>query len=198
MLQCERVRGRIEHPLSLFHDRKDTSIMASEYLTVEHLRRELLIRIFFRVTIHPDLQHNGTPCWIWSGYLDPKGYGHIGFDRTYFSTHRLMFAWLVHPIPKGKEHGEIDHLCRRPACCSPLHLEFVSGRVNRERSDFPPSKNSRKTRCLRGHPLAGGNLFINSAGGRVCRICVRETYGRWRIKNRQHYLAQAAKRTCSP
>lgn len=30
--------------------------------------------------------------------------------------------------------GELDHLCRRPACCNPDHLEPVTHRTNMRRA----------------------------------------------------------------
>lgn len=33
------------------------------------------------------------------------------------------------------------------------------------------SANAAKTACLRGHPLSGRNLYVNTAGKRECRRC---------------------------
>jgi len=39
--------------------------------------------------------------------------------------------------------------------------------------DAAASKRTARTHCLRGHPLSGENLFINSSGSRGCKECRR-------------------------
>jgi hypothetical protein len=144
-----------------------------QYLTVDHLSTKDLTRVFSSIEIHPDLQHDGTPCWIWCGTRHGKGYGQTyrpGNRAT--KVHRLIFAWLVHPLPKNQKLGEVDHLCRRPSCCNPVHMEFVSTAINVLRSNCPPAVNARKTHCLNGHKLILENLW-NTKKGRQCKICGR-------------------------
>ncbi len=146
--------------------------MPLEYLTVEHLHTKDLIRIFSKIEVHPDVSFNGTPCWIWVAAFNGGGYGHVSLNSVLIDVHRIMFAWLVHPLPKGKENGTLDHLCRRRACSNPLHLEFVSDAENLLRGISPPALNARKTQCKRGHPLTGSNLCVRRATGyRQCVIC---------------------------
>lgn len=141
---------------------------AIEYLTVDHLSTKDLIRIFSKICIHPDLRHNGTPCWIWTNCRQAQGYGHTSYrGNRAIKVHRLMFAWLVHPLPHGRKHGEIDHLCRRTSCCNPIHLEFVTTQVNVRRMKFL------QTHCIRGHLLAGENLIPRKNKVRFCVICDR-------------------------
>ncbi len=143
--------------------------MAVEYLTVEHLSTKDLIRIFSKIEIMSDLQWNNSPCWIWCGARSKrKGYGIVHWIDWNYKPHRLLFAWAIHPLPKHQSKGELDHLCRRPACCNPLHLEFVSTRINVLRSNAPAALNARKTVCKRGHPLEGIRW-----DGRYCLICVK-------------------------
>lgn len=73
----------------------------------------------------------GTPCWLWLGALNKKGYGHITRQSRHLQTHRLMWEQLRGPIPTGMQ---IDHLCKVRACCNPDHLEPVSPLVNVHRS----------------------------------------------------------------
>lgn len=132
-----------------------------EYLTVEHLPTKDLIRIFSQIAIHDDLWFNGTPCWIWSGdRLAHNGYGRICYQAKATRIHRLMFAWLVHPIPKGQKHGEIDHLCRIVACCNPLHLDFVSGATNLLRGNGAPAKNAKKDSLYEGSSTERRQPFL--------------------------------------
>jgi len=150
--------------------------MPVEYLTVNHLSTKELIRLFSKITIHPDLLWDDTPCWIWCAARDPDGYGVTGWYGYQQRVHRLMFAWLVHAIPKGQPANTngIDHLCRRRACCNPLHLEFTSTRINVLRGSGAAAKNARKTHCKRGHPLSGRNLQVRR-GMRQCLICIKQS-----------------------
>lgn len=65
---------------------------------------------------HPVL---GTPCHVWIGSTDPKGYGRINSGAGRFElTHRV--AWRLatgsdSPLP-------LMHLCDNPPCCNPAHL----------------------------------------------------------------------------
>lgn len=145
--------------------------MATEYLTVEHFSTKDLTRIFSKVTIFPELQFNETSCWIWSTNRSKEGYGLIGWNHTTQLIHRLLFAWLIHPLPKGFQHGEIDHLCKRPSCCNPLHLEFVTRQINTLRSRNVGGVNARKTTCPQGHPLSTDNIYTVKGRWRTCRTC---------------------------
>lgn len=104
-------------------------------------------------------------CWIWTGYLTPRGYGTYTFgsgpNAMWASTHRLAYELLVGPIPDGLE---LDHLCRNPPCCNPAHLEPVTGAENMRRT--------RKIRCIRGHLQEGDNVYVSPRGARQCRECM--------------------------
>ena len=156
--------------------------MAREYLTVTRLSTKDLIRFFSKVTLHPDASWQGSLCWIWSGYRIWDGYGRIRWGSRGERTHRLIFAWLVHPIPKGRKYGEIDHLCKRVACCNPIHLEFVSAKTNQLRSNGIGGTNSRKTHCMNGHEFTPENLIADTYGRR-CKTCVRERMRGYRKAN---------------
>src|SRR5688572_4330660 len=73
-------------------------------------------------------------CWIFTGARHRFGYGLIGIGRRgagKSAVHRVTYEALVGPIPEGME---IDHLCRNPPCCNPLHLEAVSHTENVRRA----------------------------------------------------------------
>lgn len=144
---------------------------ATKFLIITHLSTKDLTRFFSKIAISFDLQFNGTPCWIWSTNRSIEGYGLFGWKGLTVLTHRFIFAWLIHPLPRGIKHGELDHLCKRPSCCNPLHLEFVTRRINMFRSNNQGAKNSCKTSCPKGHPLSGDNLYVNPKGARECRTC---------------------------
>lgn len=181
--------------------------MATQYLTVNHLSTKDLIGIFSRIAIRSDVAWHGTPCWLWAGDRRKDGYGEIVFrGQRHVRIHRLIFAWLLHPLPRGRDSGELDHLCRRPACCNPIHLEFVPHQVNVLRGQSPFARNARKLQCPIGHPYSGDNLYIGIAGNRQCRACGRTRarlkyqanpvagraqQARWRNNNRERYRENA-------
>lgn len=110
-------------------------------------------------------------CRIWTGTLDYGGYGHLTLNYRTELVHRLSYETHVGPIPPGMQ---IDHLCRVRSCINPAHLEAVTARENQRRGESPVSINARKTHCVRGHELAGANLYVTPDGRRQCRTCHRE------------------------
>jgi hypothetical protein len=152
-----------------------------QYLTVDHLSTKDLIRIFSQVATHDDLWFNDSPCWIWCGSRNERGYGWLSYQNRQERTHRIVYAWTVGPIPRGRNNGELDHLCKRPSCCNPLHLEHVSTQVNILRSASPTAVNSRKTHCVRGHALAPRHSKGKSE--RYCPTCAHDLARDRRIAN---------------
>jgi hypothetical protein len=82
-------------------------------------------------------------CWPWTGALDTNGYGYTTINGDAGSAHRLVYRWLVGPIPEGLE---LDHTCHNDTdcqgmpgclhrrCVNPAHLEPVTHRENVIRS----------------------------------------------------------------
>jgi hypothetical protein len=126
----------------------------------------------------PDL----GPCWLWTGYRYPTGYGKfsVGLEQGY--AHIWSFRLHIGPVPDGKE---LDHLCRNPSCVNPNHLEPVTHRENVLRGEGPAAANARKTHCIHGHPFDEGNTYRLPSGavGRDCRICRNEAAARWRVRH---------------
>lgn len=71
------------------------------------------------------IQENG--CWDWVGATDPAGYGRWRYNGAVGYAHRRVYELTNGPIPKRRD---LDHLCRRPICVNPDHLEPVTHRVN--------------------------------------------------------------------
>lgn len=121
-------------------------------------------RVLRRV-VHEDRGHS-TPCWIWMGALDPRGYGRVGARRADGShsvafTHRVTFEHFKGPL--ADDH-EPDHLCRTRACCNPDHLEGVT-RAENMRRVFA-------THCSHGHEYTEANTrYRTNAKGYTCRDC---------------------------
>lgn len=111
-------------------------------------------------------------CWIWTGAIGNKGYGHITVRRPGFRStldaHRLAYEFVVGEIPPGLQ---LDHLCRVRRCVNPAHLDPVTRKENILRGVGPTAVNARKTHCKRGHPFDEENTGRNTGGGRACRAC---------------------------
>jgi hypothetical protein len=73
----------------------------------------------FHQFIEPDLMGG---CWLWSGALTGRGYGHIGAGgrggKT-ISTHKLAYELAFGAVPEGLC---VLHRCDVRACVNPAHL----------------------------------------------------------------------------
>jgi len=87
----------------------------------------LLQRVLNRCVENPE-----TGCWDWTGALGTNGYGQVSVGHQVLRpTHRVTYEAMVAEIPEGLV---IDHLCERPICCNPYHLEPVTQRENTRRA----------------------------------------------------------------
>lgn len=145
---------------------------------------------------------DGT-CLRWQGaVLKASGYARVVVDGKPLQAHRYVHEMAIGPIPEGHE---VDHVkargCKHRDCINPDHLEAVTHAENIYRTDNPLSLNARKTHCLEGHLLAGGNLVPDKDGRRVCREC-RMGYRRarfdceWCGKNLSKPNAAAHRKRC--
>lgn len=69
-------------------------------------------------------------CWLWQvagKSYTPHGYGSYEYQGKRYSAHRLIWTVTVGEIPF---QGNIDHLCERPRCVNPAHLELVTCGTN--------------------------------------------------------------------
>jgi hypothetical protein len=111
-------------------------------------------------------------CWLWTGALDPAGYGrrHRHLDDPHVSSlvHRALYAALVEPPDPGLH---LDHLCRQRACANPGHLDLVSQRVNLTRGIGRIAQFARAKFCIAGHRFDEANTYITKSGTRMCRKC---------------------------
>lgn len=114
--------------------------------------------------------YEGEPCWLWTAYIAPNGYGHIQIDGRKALAHRIAYELAVGEIGTGLV---IDHLCRVRHCVNPAHLEPVSPGENIRRGDTGLIHAS-KTHCPRGHAYTEDNLVSRPRGGRDCKTCHRD------------------------
>lgn len=113
-----------------------------------------------------------TTCHNWTGARDRAGYGRF---RTEAGGSPLAHRWLL-----GKQRGYplaktemACHHCDNPACVNLAHL-YVGNALTNSRDLIRRHGHylGNQTRCKRGHPLNGQNLYIQpSTQGRHCRQC---------------------------
>jgi len=116
-------------------------------------------------------------CWLWTGTMDAKGYGRIGFGQLALYAHRVAWELAGRVIPEGHT---LDHLCRVKHCVNVAHLEPVTGGENTTRAHRVNYADG----CRRGHSWAEHGT-VNSKGARVCRACARAADAAYRERRRQ-------------
>lgn len=148
-------------------------------------RPSAIERIVRRSTEQPapkSLGPSALPCWI-ARPNTPDGRLKIKVNSKGVFAYRLTYEELIGPLPDGLVS---DHLCRRPACVNPWHIDPVPNVVNILRGTGPTAVNAAAITCKDGHPLAGDNLRIETAGRRRCLACTR---ARWRRQSKNPALA---------
>jgi hypothetical protein len=154
-----------KHALPLFTFATDRAIQAATPADVERVRRRV------------DENAPGG-CWLWTGYVDPNGYGIVSIKGVSVRVHRAVYWWLVEVIP---HRVEIDHLCANKHCCNPDHLQAVPHKLNVARGNAGKHM-AAKTHCPKGHPYAGDNLYVDKVNGnRKCRACQRDRMRKRRL-----------------
>lgn len=136
-----------------------------EYLTVQHLDRTTLARIFSKIRVNQT-----TGCWQWTGATG-GGYGMVRFRGPATLVHRILYAWTVEPLPCGfdaRKYAQLDHVaCDNRRCCNPAHVRLVTQWDNGKRSYSAIATNARKSVCINGHALP-----LDTTGGRrTCAEC---------------------------
>ena len=136
-------------------------------------------RIFSKIVIDPK-----TQCWNWTGDKNRR-YGAINFRGKTEKVHRLLYTAFVGQLPAYNGKDVLDHVvCNNPSCCNPKHVKLVKQSFNVLRSKSISGINSRKTHCVRGHPLPKATERLPSGNlGRRCVICRN-------INKRRRYHAQ--------
>lgn len=68
-------------------------------------------------------------CWLWTGSLSSKGYGHFGDGKRIVPAHRFSYQLANGDIPAGMQ---IDHICHTRNCVNPEHLRLATNKQNIE------------------------------------------------------------------
>lgn len=128
----------------------------SKYLTQSFkLDRNTIERIFSKIEI--DTEDPLGKCWQWTGARDRLGYGYVRFIGDVALCHRLLYAWLVHPLTDGGRKANdpvLHHLCNNSSCCNPFHLQITSHKEHMLLTKGTIGYlNAAKTSCPNGHQL---------------------------------------------
>lgn len=124
-------------------------------------------------------------CHVWAAYVGANGYGMFSVAGKPLSAHRFAYEQVNGPIPDGLW---VLHRCDNRPCVRADHLflgtntdnvrdMYTKGRAPVDRgaalAQAHQSWLQGKTRCLRGHPYAGGNVRVDGRGYRSCKACDR-------------------------
>jgi hypothetical protein len=71
-----------------------------------------------------------STCWLWTGRLNRNGYGRTYYKGKERVTHRVVWEYLVGPIPDKLLLDHVKEKCVNRNCCNPAHLEPVTHREN--------------------------------------------------------------------
>lgn len=116
---------------------------------------------------HPELGN----CWLWTGSIDPQGYGHFySGERTAAGNSQLAYAhrFAYGYIPDG---FEISHLCEVENCVRRSHLEALRHRDNVRYGNGLAARKAAQTACIHGHPYDATNTYVRKNGTRQCKTC---------------------------
>lgn len=69
----------------------------------------------------------GTPCWLWTEGVSPRGYGKVWWKGKTECSSRV--AWMIYkgPIPDSML---VLHKCDTPSCVNPEHLFLGNHKIN--------------------------------------------------------------------
>lgn len=112
------------------------------------------------------------PCWDWTAFRLPDGYGRFRVGHHAEQAHRVSYV-----IAYGKFDVALDvlHRCDRPCCVNPEHLFLGTDRENtddkmaKRRHDF----GTRHARALMNEATVLEMRAANAAGESTCSIARR-------------------------
>lgn len=116
---------------------------------------------------------DGSGCILWTGAAKPNGYGTFRDAFGPIQAHRYAYRRA-----NGRESliagMDVDHLCHRPACVNPAHLELVTRSENMRRT-----RRCQRETCANGHPWTDATTVYRKNGGKQCRVCMNDARRRY-------------------
>lgn len=175
---CNRSVGRIVRGYCHYHYKQ--AMTQGIISTIQ--KPSLQNRFFSKVDQHGGVPDYADPlvrispelgrCWDWVGATQSQGYGRIKVDGTLEMATHVSLKLAGIDVPVGYD---VDHLCRRPICVNPAHLEPVTRRENTLRGSIARLNHARrKDMCVCGRLKNGDNLIVYANGSSRCRACHNE------------------------
>jgi len=114
------VMGNREHDTTIKRLIAMLNIVTPEYLNTQGFRERFWSKIDKNGPVPEHMPHLG-PCWIWTAFKTPAGYGKIATTRPFYPIFAHHASWIIHfgPIPHGLW---VLHKCDTPPCLRPDHL----------------------------------------------------------------------------
>jgi hypothetical protein len=115
---------------------------------------------------------DGSGCWIWMMRsrgltYTPTSPGQFTFpDGRTVLAYRAIWTETVGPIPDG---AVIDHLCERPRCVNPAHLELVTSGMNTRRHRV--RRDAENAFSGRGGPFYEADEMQKAYRRGICAFC---------------------------
>lgn len=66
-------------------------------------------------------------CWLWTGSVNPDGYGNFSYKGWSQKAHRIAYELFVGAVPDGLF---VCHRCDVPGCVNPNHLFIGTNKDN--------------------------------------------------------------------
>lgn len=101
---------------------------------------------------------DGTPCWLWTGAVNHKGYGQFNRgNNKLVGAHRFSYElWAGRPIPQRRQ---VDHRHTCPkSCVNPVHLRLTTHKENQENRTGPQARNKSGVRGV--YQSRGGRWIV--------------------------------------
>lgn len=100
-------------------------------------------------------------CMLYTGKINPRGYGVVWQDGRAWAVHRLVYGELVAPL---RDDQRIRHTCKNRGCVNVQHMEIMP-------KAKPYVRKPARTHCKHGHLLDDANLYVTKQGWKICRRC---------------------------
>lgn len=132
---------------------------------------------------------NASRCWSWTGTKNENGYGELRVNNKKILAHRYS---VVMSGRKISDDLVVDHLCERPECVNPLHLEIVTQsenakRIRKRRQSRSESNDYAPTSINENQAMYAARIASETRGEEyidnyLCSIRAQVTYwGVWKL-----------------